>query len=48
MITFYYEGRGVLADDYVIKDVPIFYKFSPNSVLIFKIFSNSDAQIKTG
>ena len=30
MITFDYEGEGVLADDYVIKNIPIFHKFSPN------------------
>ena len=30
MITFDYEGEGVLTDYYVIKNINIFDKFSPN------------------
>ena len=30
MITFNYEGEGVLADDYVNKNILMFHKFSSN------------------
>ena len=50
MITFDYEvGRGVLANDYVIKNIRIFRKFLLNFgqiwSVIFKIFANSSLAI---
>ena len=47
MITFDYEGGGVLANEYVIKNIHIFHKFLLNFgqilYLIFKIFSVQDS-----
>ena len=39
-ISLDYEGVGDLADNYVIKKIPIFHKFSPNFGTILLRFSN--------